>query len=154
MNQPEIQIAWVDGADESLPLPGYATGGAAGADVRANLPDRGMLLLSPGERVLVPTGLKMAIPDGYEVQVRPRSGLALKHGLALVNAPGTIDSDYRGPVGVIVVNLGDAPFEILHGMRIAQLVVAPVVRARFAISDTLEETERGDGGFGSTGLTS
>ena len=154
MNQPEIQIAWVDDADKSLPLPSYATDGAAGADVRANLPNRGMLLLSPGERVLVPTGLIMAIPDGFEVQVRPRSGLALKHGLALVNAPGTIDSDYRGPVGVIVVNLGDAPFEILHGLRIAQLVVAPVVRARFAISDTLEETERGDGGFGSTGLTS
>ena len=109
--------------------------------------------LAPGARALIPTGLQMEIPQGFEVQVRPRSGLALKHGLMLVNSPGTIDSDYRGPVGVILLNAGTSSFQITHGMRIAQLVVAPVIQARFAVSDGLSETDRGAGGFGSTGGT-
>ena len=148
---PEIAIAWEDGADRSLGLPKYATAGAAGADLRANLPDRGGVALAPGARVLVPTGLRMAIPDGWEVQIRPRSGLALRHGLTLPNAPGTIDADYRGPVGVIVLNAGAASVEIAHGDRIAQMVVAPVVRAMFRPVKALPATPRGDGGFGSTG---
>ena len=150
-----IAVAYEDGADRSVPLPDYQTAGAAGADVRANLgaaDRRAGLLLRPGARALVPTGLRLAIPKGFEVQVRARSGLALRHGLALVNAPGTIDSDYRGPLGVLVVNLGAAPFTVTHGMRIAQLVVAPVVRADFGLAD-LDDTARGAGGFGSTGLS-
>ncbi len=140
-------------ADPAIPLPGYETDGAAGADVRANLPGGQPMTIAPGARVLVPTGLAMAIPHGFEVQVRPRSGLALKHGIALVNSPGTIDSDYRGEVGVIVLNTGTDPFEVTHGMRIAQLVLAPVVQAAFVEADSLDETERGAGGFGSTGRT-
>ena len=140
-------------ADPDVPLPAYETIGAAGADVRANFPDRAAYILPPGARALVPTGLRMEIPEGYEVQVRPRSGLALKHGIALVNAPGTIDCDYRGPLGVIVMNTSDTEFTIDHGMRIAQLVVAPVTRARFEITDDLSDTARASGGFGSTGQT-
>ena len=147
-----IALSWDDGADRDLPLPHYATAGAAGADLCANLPGRAPVTLAPGARALVPTGLRMAIPAGHEVQIRPRSGLALKHGVTLVNAPGTIDSDYRGPVGVILVNLGDVPFEVTHGMRIAQMVVAPVTAARFDLVEALEDTARGTGGFGSTGL--
>lgn len=147
----EIDIMWDEGADRKLPLPSYASTGAAGADVRANLPDRQPVTLAPGARALIPTGLRMAIPKGFEVQVRPRSGLALKHGIALVNAPGTIDSDYRGPLGVILLNTGDTAFEIAHGERIAQLVVAPVLQAGFALVDGLDDTARGAGGFGSTG---
>lgn len=146
-----VEVAWEAGADRSLGLPVYATAGAAGADLRANFPDRGAVTLAPGARVLVPTGLRIAVPVGYEVQLRPRSGLALKHGITLPNSPGTIDSDYRGPLGVIVMNAGDAPFEIVHGARIAQMVVAPVVRARFAVVEALDDTARGAGGFGSTG---
>lgn len=146
-----IDLMWDDGADRSLGLPDYASVGAAGADLRANLADRGVVHLEPGARALVPTGLRMAVPEGYEVQVRPRSGLALKHGIALPNSPGTIDSDYRGPVGVILLNAGSDPFEIRHGDRIAQMVVAPVVKADFALAEALEDTARGDGGFGSTG---
>jgi len=138
-------------ADRDIPLPSYETPGAAGADLRANLPDRGAIELAPGARALVPTGLRIEIPDGYEVQIRPRSGLALKHGITLPNSPGTIDSDYRGPLGVIVMNAGDAPFRIAHGDRIAQMVVAPVVQARFDLADDLSDTARGAGGFGSTG---
>lgn len=147
----DIKLALVAGADRDVALPFYASAGAAGADVRANLPDRGMVVLEPGARSLVPTGLRMAIPEGYEVQVRPRSGLALKHGVTLANPPGTIDSDYRGELGVILVNLGDAPFEVVHGERIAQLVVAPVTQGVFAVVEDLDETARGAGGFGSTG---
>ncbi|OWU83351.1 deoxyuridine 5'-triphosphate nucleotidohydrolase [Oceanicola sp. 22II-s10i] len=149
----KIEIARLDWADPDVPLPSYATAGAAGADVRANFPaaDRDGVVIGPGARALVPTGLSMAIPEGFEVQVRPRSGLALKHGIALVNAPGTIDSDYRGPVGVILVNLGHEPFHVSHGDRIAQLVVAPVTRGTFAEVASLDATARGDGGFGSTG---
>lgn len=149
---PTIQMVWEEGADTALPLPDYQTAGAAGADVRANLPD-GPVTLAPGARALVPTGLRMAIPEGFEVQVRPRSGLALKHGVTLVNTPGTIDSDYRGPLGILMINLGAAPFTIEHGARIAQLIVAPVVQARFEIAQSLDDTERGAGGFGSTGVT-
>ena len=149
-----IGVAFIDGADESLPLPAYRTAGAAGADVCANLDaaDRAAgLMLRPGARALVPTGLRLAIPEGFEVQVRARSGLALRHGVALVNGVGTIDSDYRGTLGVLVVNLGQEDVTVTHGMRIAQLVVAPVVRADFALAD-LDETARGAGGFGSTGV--
>ncbi len=148
----EIAFAWEPEADRSLGLPFYATPGAAGADLRANLPDRGRIVLAPGARVLVPTGLRIAVPDGFEVQIRPRSGLALKHGITLPNAPGTIDSDYRGPLGVIVLNAGKAAYEIMHGDRIAQMVVAPVVQARFAECDALPATPRGASGFGSTGV--
>ncbi|SLN38289.1 dUTP diphosphatase [Roseisalinus antarcticus] len=150
---PEIGITFVAGADPSIALPSYKTAGAAGADVRANFAEgaRGGVVLAPGERALIPTGFVMEIPDGFEVQVRPRSGLALKHGIMLVNAPGTIDCDYRGPVGVILLNAGDAPFRVEHGDRIAQMVVAPVVRGTFVQRDALSETARGAGGFGSTG---
>ena len=146
-----IRVAWVKGADRSLSLPDYASAGAAGADIRANFPDQGSLVLAPGARVLVPTGLRLEIPEGYEVQIRPRSGLALKHGITLPNAPGTIDWDYRGPLGVIVMNAGQEAFAIAHGDRIAQMVVAPVVRAVFEVANELGLSARGDGGFGSTG---
>ena len=132
---------------EGLPPPAYATAGAAGMDVVA----AETLTLAPGARAAVATGFAIAIPDGYEVQVRPRSGLALKHGVTCLNTPGTIDSDYRGEVKVILVNLGDAPFPIARGDRIAQLVPAPVQRATLAIVETLDDTDRGSGGFGSTG---
>mgnify|MGYP001943501381 FL=1 len=148
-----IKLTWDEGADRSLGLPVYASAGAAGADLRANLPDRGTLVVQPGARALVPTGLRMAIPEGFEVQIRPRSGLALKHGITLPNAPGTIDSDYRGPLGVIVMNAGQEAFDIGHGDRIAQMVVAPVLRAEFDMVDDLSVTARGSGGFGSTGVS-
>ncbi|MDK3019588.1 dUTP diphosphatase [Pseudodonghicola flavimaris] len=146
-----IRLIHDEGADRQVPLPAYETAGAAGADLRANLPDRGEVELAPGARALIPTGLRIEIPDGYEVQIRPRSGLALKHGITLPNTPGTIDSDYRGPLGVIVMNAGSESFTVTHGDRIAQMVVAPVVQARFELADDLSETDRGSGGFGSTG---
>ncbi|WP_277982358.1 dUTP diphosphatase [Sphingomonas faeni] len=132
---------------EGLPLPAYATEGAAGMDVVA----AEALTLAPGDRAVVATGFAIAIPAGHEVQVRPRSGLALKHGVTCLNTPGTIDSDYRGEVKVILANLGQAPFEIARGDRIAQLVPAVVLRATLAEVDTLDDTTRGAGGFGSTG---
>ncbi len=132
---------------EGLPLPAYATSGAAGMDVVA----AEELVLAPGARHAVATGFAIAIPDGYEVQVRPRSGLALKHGITCLNTPGTIDSDYRGEVKVILANLGDQPFPIARGDRIAQLVPAPVQRATLETVETLDDTARGSGGFGSTG---
>lgn len=141
----------VAGSDPNIALPSYETDGAAGADLRANFPDGQTVTLAPSERALIPTGLAMAIPHGFEVQVRPRSGLALKHGIALVNSPGTIDSDYRGEVGVILLNTSDQLFDVTHGMRIAQMVLAPVVQAAFDVVDTLDDTARGAGGFGSTG---
>ncbi len=150
----EVAVLREDWADPAVPLPAYETGGSAGADVRANLPPERRaegLTLGPMERALVPTGLRLGIPAGHEVQVRPRSGLALRHGITLVNTPGTIDSDYRGPLGIIVVNLGSEPYTIRHGDRIAQLVVAPVVQAAFPEAEALSETARGEGGFGSTG---
>ena len=130
-----------------LPLPAYATDGAAGMDIVS----AEALSLAPGDRAAVPTGLCIAIPDGFEVQVRPRSGLVLKHGLTVANAPGTIDSDYRGEVKVILINLGPKPVQIERGQRIAQLVVAPVTRGVFEEVDHLDDTTRGQGGFGSTG---
>ncbi|MGE4522287.1 MAG: dUTP diphosphatase [Acetobacter sp.] len=132
-----------------LPLPSYATPGAAGMDFLAAVEQP--VVIEPGARVLVPTGLKMALPPGYELQVRPRSGLALKHGVVLPNAPGTIDEDYRGEIGIIVMNAGAEPFIVERGMRIAQGVVAPVVRAVWSECAGLDETTRGEGGFGSTG---
>jgi dUTP pyrophosphatase len=132
---------------EGLPLPGYASEGAAGLDVVA----AETLTLDPGARHAVATGFAIAIPPGYEVQVRPRSGLALKHGITCLNTPGTIDSDYRGEVKVILANLGADPFEIVRGERIAQLVPAPVIKAQFRERSSLDDTVRGTGGFGSTG---
>ncbi|ABL70039.1 MULTISPECIES: dUTP diphosphatase [Paracoccus] len=138
------------GADPALPLPEYQTRGSAGADLRADL-GGGELVLDPGQIRLVPTGLRVQIPEGYEMQVRPRSSLALKHGVTLPNTPGTIDSDYRGPLGVIMINLSQQPYTIHHGERIAQAVVAPVTRAAYVMAEALEQTARGEGGFGSTG---
>ncbi len=151
MKQVEIKILRTADADTGVPLPRYETAGAAGADIRANFADGKDVTLKPGARMLVPTGLQMEIPEGYEVQVRPRSGLALKHGVAVLNSPGTIDCDYRGPVSVILLNTGDAPFVVEHGARVAQLVVAPVTQGRFAETDSLSDSARGAGGFGSTG---
>jgi dUTP pyrophosphatase len=130
-------------------LPAYATAGAAGLDIRANLTES--IVLKPFERRLIPTGLFLEIPDGYEVQVRPRSGLAFKHGITVLNSPGTIDADYRGEVGVLLINLSQEDFEITHGERVAQIVVAPYVQANWIASEALSETDRGAGGFGSTG---
>lgn len=138
------------GADVALPLPEYQTAGSAGADLRADL-GGDSLVLAPGQISLVPTGLRVQIPEGYEMQIRPRSSLALKHGVTLPNTPGTIDSDYRGPLGVIMINLGAAPYTIAHGERIAQAVIAPVTRAAYVMAETLDQTARGEGGFGSTG---
>ena len=133
-----------------LPLPAYATAGAAGMDIVAAVTED--LVLAPGARSAVPTGLSMAVPAGHEVQVRPRSGLALRHGVTVANAPGTIDSDYRGEVKILLVNLGDADFTVSRGMRIAQIVLAPVTRADPKLVEELDDTARGSGGFGSTGL--
>lgn len=130
-------------------LPAYATTGASGFDIRARLETS--VILQPGERALIPTGLAFAIPANYEIQVRPRSGLAIKHGISMVNTPGTIDADYRGEVKVIVINHGNEPFEIKDQERIAQFVLCPVVQAKFNVVDSLDETTRGAGGFGSTG---
>jgi len=152
MSSIEIRILWEPDADRALGLPFYATAGAAGADLRANLPDQMPVVLAAGGRALIPTGLRLAIPEGFEVQIRPRSGLALKHGITLPNSPGTIDADYRGPLGVIMMNASDTAFTVTHGMRIAQMVAAPVVRARFVPVEALEATARGAGGFGSTGM--
>ncbi len=136
---------------EDLPLPAYATDGAAGLDLMAAIEQP--ITLAPGARTLVPTGLEMAIPEGFEGQVRPRSGLAARHGVTVLNAPGTVDWDYRGEVKVILVNFGADPFEITPGMRIAQLVIAPVTRATLVPVAVLPGTGRGAGGFGSTGTT-
>jgi dUTP pyrophosphatase len=136
-------------AARDLPLPSHASPGSAGVDLRAAVD--GEVVLRPGERLLVPTGLVLEIPPGWEGQVRPRSGLALRHGLSLVNAPGTIDSDYRGEVGVILINLGEAPCSLRRGDRIAQLVISRVEPVEWEEADTLEDSGRGDGGFGSTG---
>ena len=139
---------------EGLELPAYATAHAAGMDLRAAIPEGEAWSLAPGQRRLVPTGLSMAIPEGFEGQVRPRSGLALKHGVTVLNAPGTIDADYRGEVAVVLINHGDAPFEVKRGERIAQLIFAPVTRAAWEAVDHLDAlgaTGRGGGGYGSTG---
>ena len=132
-----------------LPLPSYATADAAGLDLLAAVAEP--IELAPGARHLVPTGISIALPPGYEAQLRPRSGLALKHGVTLLNSPGTIDADYRGEVGVILINLGEVPFRLQRGDRIAQLVIAPVARLAWRESEALPESARGAGGFGSTG---
>ena len=152
--RPILKVLREDWADAAVALPAYETQGAAGADIRANLrpEDRASgLVLAPMARVIVPTGLRVAIPEGFEMQIRPRSGLALKHGISLPNTPGTIDSDYRGPLGVLLINYGAEPFCVVHGERIAQLVIAPVVQAGFTLVADLDATARGQGGFGSTG---
>jgi dUTP pyrophosphatase len=150
-----VEILVLPARDPDLPMPGYATAGAAGIDIQANLapPDRAAgLTLAPGERALIPTGLALGLPPDHEAQMRPRSGLALREGLTLLNSPGTIDADYRGEIGIILINHGGAPVTIAHGARIAQMVLAPVTRAAFVPVATLDETARGAGGFGSTGV--
>jgi dUTP pyrophosphatase len=151
MTDVPVRLVRLPHHDPALPLPAYETAGAVGADLRACLPD-GPVALPSGGRALIPTGLALEIPEGHEAQVRPRSGLALKQGITVANAPGTIDSDYRGEIGVILVNLSDVPTRITHGDRIAQLVLAPVVRAVWVETDVLSDTDRGAGGFGSTGV--
>ena len=136
---------------EGLALPSYETAGSAGMDLRAAVPEDAPMTLDPGARALVPTGLKIALDQGWEAQIRPRSGLALKHGISAPNTPGTIDSDYRGEVGVILINLGQEPFVIRRGDRIAQMVIAAVAQAAVVEVDALDDTARGAGGFGSTG---
>ena len=133
-------------------LPLYQSKGSSGADLCADIPIGEQIVIPPGQRRQVPTGLHLEIPEGYEAQVRPRSGLGLKHGITVVNAPGTIDSDYRGEVQVILINLGGEPFRILRGDRIAQIIFAPVVHADFRLQKSIPATERGQGGFGSTGM--
>lgn len=147
----EVKVKTLDHYDSEFELPFYATSGAAGADIRASLPEKKSLIVKPGERVLVPTGLAMEIPLGYEIQVRPRSGLSLKSPLMIVNSPGTIDCDYRGEVNIIVGNFGKEDYAIEHGLRIAQLVLCPVTQGRYTVSASLGDTARGAGGFGSTG---
>jgi dUTP pyrophosphatase len=144
---PVLKLRRVGQRGPPLELPGYHSAGAAGLDLRADEP----CTLAPGERRLVPTGIAVELPPGHEGQVRPRSGLAVRHGIGMVNAPGTIDEDYRGEIGVVLVNLGQRPFEIARGDRIAQLVVAPMVRVAVELVDELAPTGRGAGGFGSTG---
>lgn len=143
----EVEILTTVSDEDFLPV--YSSQLAAGADVKACID--APILLEPGCTVLIPTGLHVAIPEGYEIQVRPRSGLALKHGIAVLNSPGTIDADYRGEVGVILINHGKKAFEIVRGMRIAQIVVAPVVKGHFVVREALAATSRGEGGFGHTG---
>ncbi len=144
-----MQKMIVHGSFQSGKVPSYSSGGAAGADITAFIDSE--LVLSPGKRATVPTGIRLEIPEGFEAQVRPRSGLASKHGIGLLNSPGTIDADYRGEIKVILINHGDENFTVEPGMRIAQLVFAPVIQAEFYPSDSLSNTERGEGGFGSTG---
>lgn len=151
MSQTVVKVQKLVHYDPKLPLPSYETLGAAGADVRACLGEGEKIVLAPGERKLIPTGMAFEIPVGFEIQVRPRSGLSLKTGLMVVNSPGTIDADYRGEVKVILGNLGVKEEVIAHGDRIAQLVLCPVWQARFEEASELSETARGNGGFGSTG---
>jgi dUTP pyrophosphatase len=139
---------------QGLALPSYASAGAAGLDLIAAIPDGDAFTLGPCARGLVPTGLVLQLPEGFEAQVRPRSGLALRHGVTVLNSPGTIDADYRGEIRVILINLGQEPFTLRRGDRIAQLVVAQVARVVLHRADSLEQTERGTGGFGSTGVSS
>ena len=146
-----IKFKWLDPAAAiDLGIPSYETVGSSGMDVCAAVTDQ--VTVGPGERILLPTGFSVAIPSGYEIQVRPRSGLAVKHGLSLPNSPGTIDADYRGEVKIAVINLGQEPVTIKRGDRVAQLVVAPVVRAAIDVVSELDDTERGSGGFGHTGV--
>lgn len=147
----QVRITWLLPEEQlDLPLPGYETPGSAGMDVAAAV--KGELTIAPGEIVLVPTGFAVAIPAGFEIQVRPRSGLAVRHGVTVVNSPGTIDSDYRGEVRIGLINLGREPYTIHRGDRVAQLVLAPVATANWLLCDRLDETGRGGGGFGHTGV--
>lgn len=147
----EVRVKRLPGALD-LPLPAYRSEGAAGFDLAAAIPEGSVLVIEPRACELTPTGFAFEIPHGFEGQIRPRSGLALRHGVSVLNAPGTIDSDYRGEVCVLLINLGARPFEIVRGQRIAQMVVAPVAQARIVEADALEATLRGAGGFGSTGI--
>lgn len=149
MNPVAVSIQRLPGA-EDLPLPSYETDHAAGMDLRAALTEA--VTVAPGERMLIPTGIAIALPPGVEAQVRPRSGLAVRHGISMVNSPGTIDADYRGEIKIILINHGQHEFPIARGDRIAQLVIAPVLRADWVETDSLPETQRGAGGFGSTGV--
>lgn len=150
MNEKTITLCWIDkDASADLSLPRYETKDAAGIDVSAAIQDP--LTLHPGDRCLVGTGLAVAIPPGFEIQVRPRSGLAIKYGLTIINSPGTIDADYRGEIKIGLINLGQENYTIHRGDRIAQLIVAPVIQARIILADSLDDTERGAGGFGHTG---
>ncbi len=144
----DVAVTRLDDAAD-LPLPAYATEGSSGLDLMAAI--AGPLTIAPGGRALVPTGIKIALPEGFEAQVRPRSGLARKHGVSVLNAPGTVDADYRGEIGVILINLGQEPFTIQRGDRIAQLVIAAHAQARWSVVEVLEDSARGAGGFGSTG---
>ncbi|MGB3212238.1 MAG: dUTP diphosphatase [Desulforhopalus sp.] len=151
MNEKEVKICWLVPENKcDLQFPGYETKGAAGMDVQADVKES--LVIQPGERTLVPTGFGVSLPDGYELQVRPRSGLAVKYGVTILNSPGTIDSDYRGEVKIALVNLSDTPYIINRGDRIAQLVLAPVIRAKLVEITALDMTERASGGFGHTGV--
>lgn len=133
--------------EEGLSVPDYATSGAAGVDLRSTARHT----LQPMARAAIPTGIRIAVPPGFEAQIRPRSGLAINHGITMINSPGTIDSDYRGEIKILIINLGSEPFEIQPGDRVAQMVICPVVRANFAVTENLDDTARGSGGFGSTG---
>ena len=152
MDEKEVSLCWLIPENErgDLHLPRYATAGAAGMDVEAAI--SGVLVIKPGETALIPTGFGVALPVGYEFQVRPRSGLAIKFGMTLVNSPGTIDSDYRGEIKIAMINLGRQDFVVHRGDRIAQLVLAPVTRCNFLVAEILEGTSRASGGFGHTGL--
>lgn len=154
MTEISIKVCYLEGADIGIPLPKYETSGAAAMDLCVNfdldMRDGGRILRR-GERGLFPTGLSIEIPQGFEAQIRPRSGLAIKHGISLVNTPGTIDADYRGPLGVILINHGTKDFHVAHGDRIAQIIFAPVLRVKWISVDALNKTQRGSGGFGSTG---
>lgn len=136
---------------EGLALPAYQSSHAAGLDLLAAVPEQTPLVLAPGQHAMIPTGLVIALPDGFEAQVRPRSGLAAKHGVTVLNSPGTVDADYRGEINVLLINLGTVPFTIRRGERIAQMIVAPIMRAELARAVSLSDTKRGSGGFGSTG---
>jgi dUTP pyrophosphatase len=149
MAEPKVAVQRLAHSDD-LPLPAYATTQSAGLDLMAAV--QGEVTLAPGARQLIPTGLAIALPAGFEAQVRPRSGLALKHGITVLNSPGTIDADYRGEVQVLLINHGEAPFVIKRGDRIAQMVVAPVTQIAWSVVDQLDQTERGSGGYGSTGI--
>ena len=151
MNDIAVSIQWLPHG-VGLPIPAPATGASAGADLLAAVAET--VVLAPGASALIPTGVAIQLPSGFEAQVRPRSGLAAKHGVTILNSPGTIDADYRGEIAVILLNLGDEPFNVTRGMRIAQMVIAPVFRAQWREVDELDDSERGAGGFGSTGTGS
>ena len=148
---PIVSFKMLDHFGDDLTLPSYETKLAAGADLRAAIPEDEPFILGPMDRALIPTGLAMALPAGYEAQIRPRSGNAIKHGISLPNTPGTIDADYRGELKVPLINLGSEPFTINRGDRIAQMIVAPVIQPHFEVVEDLSKTQRGTGGFGSTG---